>query len=51
MKAAFTISLAALAHLVATATHHPKLPFDPDTVSDYIEWYNNIGEETCEEVL
>ncbi|KAF2677517.1 WSC domain protein [Lentithecium fluviatile CBS 122367] len=41
--------LVALAHQ-ATSTGVPELQWDPDTVKDCVEWYNNTDNESCESV-
>jgi hypothetical protein len=49
MKASIFFTVAALARH-ATSTGLPLLQWDPDTVADCVEWYNNGENESCESV-
>ena len=49
MKTSFALFFAALVQRVASICN-PLLQWDPDTVMDYVEWYNNSEGETCEYV-
>jgi hypothetical protein len=49
MKTFFVLCFAALFGLVH-CTRQPLLQWDPDTVVDCVEWYNNADGESCEYV-
>ncbi|KAH5773095.1 hypothetical protein HBI88_117870 [Parastagonospora nodorum] len=49
MKTFFVLSSAALFGL-AHCSRQPLLQWDPDTVKDCVEWYNNADGESCEYV-
>jgi hypothetical protein len=49
MRISFALFLAALVQRVVS-TRNPLLQSDPDTVKDYVEWYNNSEGQTCEYV-
>ncbi|CAG5158783.1 uncharacterized protein ALTATR162_LOCUS5252 [Alternaria atra] len=49
MRTAFALSFAAFIQRAAS-TRNPLLQWDPDTVKDCIDWYNNGEGKTCEYV-
>lgn len=49
MKSSFLLSVVVLTRYAAS-TGYPTLQWDPDTVKDCVEWYNNDEGETCEYV-
>jgi hypothetical protein len=49
MRTSLTLLFAALAQRVVS-TPSPLLQWDPDTVKDCVDWYNNGDGKTCEDV-
>lgn len=50
MRTSLALLFTALAQR-AVSTRSPLLQWDPDTVKDCVEWYNNGEGKTCEYVL
>jgi hypothetical protein len=49
MRTSFALFFAALVQQVSSS-RHPLLQWDPDTVKDCVDWYNNGDGKTCEYV-